>query len=334
MKTGLTVLVPCFNEGEQVEVAHRELVGALREIDELEILFVDDGSTDDSLDRIRRLARTDPRVRYLSFTRNFGIDAVMAAGFRYAGQPWTVQCDADLQVPPEEIWTLLAKAEEGYDVVFGERRGRRDPLVRRGGSAALHWAARRVFGIDMPRGASTFRLVRTGVARTITDLRLPWFIPAVPLVGARYAVAPVTHRPRTAGRSRLRLARLAAHSFELFFGFSLRPLNAVYAAAVLGGALALALAVPAYAGAEAGHLVAATQLLLSGLSLAALALVGRYLHRLLRDTGRLRPYFVRDANLALRPEDTLTGGLPSPPPPGRAPGLAADDSVPSRTGRE
>ncbi|MEU0568039.1 glycosyltransferase family 2 protein [Nonomuraea sp. NPDC005983] len=315
--TGLTVLVPCYNEGAQVEVAHGELVEALKEIGDLEILFVDDGSTDDSLDRIRRLAETDPRVRYLSFTRNFGIDAVMAAGFRYAGQPWTVQCDADLQVPPEEIWTLLAKAEEGYDVVFGERQGRRDPLVRKGGSAGLHWAARRVFGIDMPRGASTFRLVSTGVARTITDLRLPWFIPAVPLVGARYAVAPVAHRPRTAGRSKLRLVRLAGHAFELFFGFSWRPLTMVYAAGALGGVLALALAVLGYLGLADGAALGATQLLLTGLALAAVALVGRYLHRLLRDSGRLRPYFVRDSNLPLLPEDTLTGGRPCPPPPGR-----------------
>lgn len=317
MTTGLTVLVPCFNEGAQVEVAHRELTEALKGIDELEILFVDDGSTDDSLDRLRRLAKSDPRVSYLSFTRNFGIDAVMAAGFRYAGQPWTVQCDADLQVPPEEIWALLAKAGEGYDVVFGERMGRRDPLVRRLGSSGLHWVARRVFGIDMPRGASTFRVVRTGVARTITDLRLPWFIPAVPLVGARYAVTPVTHRARTAGRSKLRLARLVAHGFELFFGFSWRPLNAVYAAAVLGGVASLVLAVLGYLGAAGGPVMGATQLLLTGLAFAAVALLGRYLHRLAHDSRRLRLYYIRESSLALLPEDSLTGGLSCPPPPDR-----------------
>lgn len=316
--SGLTVLVPCFNEGAQVEAAHRELVEALKEVGELEILFVDDGSTDDSLDRLRRLAETDPRVRYLSFTRNFGIDAVMAAGFSYAGRPWTVQCDADLQVPPEEIWTLLDKAAQGYDVVFGERRGRRDPLVRRGGSAGLHWTARRLFGIDMPRGASTFRLVRTGLAQTITELRLPWFIPAVPLVGARYAVTPVTHRPRTAGRSKLRVARLAAHSFELFFGFSWRPLAAVYAAGALGGCLALVLAALGYAGLAGGSALAATQVLLTGLTVAAVALLGRYLHRLLRESARLRTYYIKEANVPLRPEDTLTGGQPGPPPPARA----------------
>jgi len=309
MTTGLTVLVPCLNEGAQIEAAHGELAEALKEVGELQILFVDDGSTDDSLDRIRRLAETDPRVAYLSFTRNFGLDAVMEAGVRYARHPWTVQCDADLQVPPSEIRALLGKAAEGYDVVFGERRGRRDPLLRKAGSAGMHWAARRVLGIDMPRGASTFRLVRTDVARTIMDLRLPWFIPAVPLVGARYAVTPVAHRQREAGRSKLRPVRLAAHALELFFGFSWRPLTAVYALAALGLAAAVVLA-------ATGNAFPAVHLLLTGVTLAGLGLVARYVQRLLRETSRVRRYYVRESNLPLRPEDTLTGGRPSPPPPG------------------
>lgn len=310
MRTGLTVLVPCFNEGAQVEVAHRELTESLSWIPDLEILFVDDGSSDDSLARIRALTETDPRVRYLSFTRNFGIDAVMAAGFRYASQPWTVQCDADLQVPPTEIHTLLDKAAEGYDVVFGRRTNRRDPLIRKLGSAGLHWSARHLFKIDMPRGASTFRLVSTPVARTITELRLPWFIPAVPLTGARHTSVPVTHRQRTAGRSKLRLMRLAGHSFELFFGFSWRPLNAVYTVSALGATVALLLAI-------LGIPATAVHLALTALTLAALALTARYLHRLVRDTQRLPAYYIREANLPLRPGDTLTANTPTPPPPAR-----------------
>src|SRR5690606_35998572 len=196
-----------------------------------------------------------------------------------------------------------------YDVVFGERRGRRDPLLRKAGSAGMHWAARRVLGIDMPRGASTFRLVRTDVARTIMDLRLPWFIPAVPLVGARYAVTPVAHRQREAGGYKLRPVRLAAHALELFFGFSWRPLTAVYALAALGLAAAVVLA-------ATGNAFPAVHLLLTGVTLAGLGLVARYVQRLLRGTSRVRRYCVRESNLPLRPEDTLTGGRPSPPPPG------------------
>ncbi|MEU6711326.1 glycosyltransferase [Nonomuraea sp. NPDC046802] len=299
--TGLSVLVPCLNEGIQVEVAYRELTGELAAIEGLEILFVDDGSTDDSLARIRALAEADPRVSYLSFTRNFGIEAVMGAGFRYARRPWIVQCDADLQVPPSQIWRLLDKAVEGYDVVFGRRVRRRDPLIRKIGSAGLHWAARVVFRIEMPEGASTFRLIRTPVARTISELRLPWFMPAVSLVGARHTAVDVTHRERDSGRSKLRLGRLAGHSFELFFGFSWRPLNALYLMAVLGMAAAVL-------GLEAAHL------LVSAGTLGGMAVVGRYVRRLAPPPPL---FYVRESNLPIRPEDSLTGGDPCPPPPGR-----------------
>src|SRR5215510_2958059 len=89
--SGLTAILPCYNEGgAQIEIAYREVIAALGTIENLELLFVDDGSTDDTLDRIRKLASTDPRVHYLSFTRNFGQRAATTAGFRYAGQPWSV----------------------------------------------------------------------------------------------------------------------------------------------------------------------------------------------------------------------------------------------------
>ncbi|WP_245679231.1 glycosyltransferase family 2 protein [Actinomadura hibisca] len=314
---GLTVVVPCYNEGAQVETAHRELTGALAGIDPLEILFVDDGSTDDTLERLRRLAATDPRVRYVSFTRNFGLEAGHAAGFTYASQPWCAQIDADLQAPPEEIPLLLAKAAEGYDVVFGVRRDRQDPLPRRIGAAVQQWAAERLLGIEIPRGASTFRVVRTSVARTLVELRLgsPYFLAMVPMVGARYATVPTGHRPRTAGRSKFRVTRLAAHSFELFFGYSWRPLNAVYLLAVLGVLLGLPVALLGYAGVGAGGPLAATAVGLSALALVETALVGRYLHRLLRDMRRFRPFYIKEANVTLRPQDTLGGGAPDLRPP-------------------
>ncbi|MFI6522669.1 glycosyltransferase family 2 protein [Spirillospora sp. NPDC050679] len=313
--SGLTVVVPCYNEGAQVETAHRELTEALAGIDPLEILFVDDGSTDDTLERLRRLAEADPRVRYVSFTRNFGLEAGHAAGFSYASQPWCAQIDADLQAPPEEIPLLLAKAAEGYDVVFGVRRDRRDPLPRRIGAAVQQWAAERLLGIEIPRGASTFRVVRTSVARTLVGLRLgsPYFLAMVPMLGARYATVPTGHRPRTAGRSKFRVTRLAAHSFELFFGYSWRPLNAVYLLAALGALVGLPVALLGYAG--TGGPLAATAVALSALTLVVTALVGRYLHRLMLDMRRSRPFYIKEANVILRPEDTLDGGAPARRPP-------------------
>lgn len=312
--TGLTVVLPCYNEGARVDQAYGVITAALGTIDDLELLVVDDGSSDDTLDRIRALAAADPRVRYLSFTRNFGLEAAHAAGYAYAAQPWCVQLDADLQSPPEETWQLLAKAAEGYDVVFGIRQHRRDPWLRRLGSSGTHWIARRLLGIDMPAGASTFRVIRTPVARRLVGLRLgaPYFVAMVPLVGARYACVPTRHQRRP-GRSKWRPARLVGHSFELFFGFSWRPLNAVYALAAIGLVSCAAGLVALAAGAATA--AAVTALTTSALIVLAVALSARYLQRLMLDSRRIQPYYIREANVPLRPEDTLDDAEPVVVPP-------------------
>jgi polyisoprenyl-phosphate glycosyltransferase len=309
----LTALLPCYNEGAQVEVAHAAVDAALSAHD-LEILFVDDGSTDDTLERIRRLAERDPRVRWLSFSRNFGLEAAFSAGFRYAGRPWVVQLDADLQSPPAEAAKLLAKAVEGYDVVYGIRRDRQDHPLRRLGSAGQQWVARRLLGVELVPGASVFRVVRTAVARRAVDLRLatPYFIATLPLLGARAAAVEVAHAPRTSGRSRWRPGRLVGHSFELFTGFSLRPLVWLYGLAAAGVPALLLLA--ALAG--SARLALAAVLAAQAMLLAGLALVAGYVHRLVRDSARPAQFYVREATVAVRPEDSLYGAaMPADPVP-------------------
>lgn len=316
----LTVVLPCYNEGAQVDRAYQAIRDALADIGDLEVLIVDDGSTDDTLEKIKRIAAADRRVKYLSFSRNFGLEAAHAAAFSYASKPWLVQLDADLQSPPEETWKLLDKAAEGgYDVVFALRAGRQDPPLRRFGSWALHWIGRRVLGVDVPDGVSTFRVMRTPVARTLADLRLggPYMIAMIPMIGARYACVPTAHS-RRAGLSRFRMARLAGHGFELFFGYSWRMLNAVYLVAALAAAVAVAVAVLALAGIAPPALVSMVTLALSAVAVASIALVGRYLYRLMLDQRRTRPYYIREANVPLRPEDTLDGGVTALPPPVRS----------------
>jgi glycosyltransferase involved in cell wall biosynthesis len=323
--TGLSVVLPCYNEGAQVGRAHAAITGALADITDLELVIVDDGSTDDTLAKVKALADADPRVKYLSFSRNFGLEAAHAAGFRYASKPWLVQLDADLQSPPEETWKLLAKAAEGgYDVVFALRVDRQDPPLRRFCSWAVHVVARRLLGVDVPDGVSTFRVMRTAVAQTLADLELgsPYTIAMVPLIGARYACVPTMHARRP-GRSRWRFARLAGHGFELFFGYSWRPLNAVYLVAAGSSAAATGVLAVNAAGSARPGLVPATTLTLAAVSTASTALVGRYLYRLMLDLRRTRPYYIREANVPLRPEDTLDGGAPVLPPPVRSARLPA-----------
>jgi biotin carboxylase len=315
--SGLTVVVPCLNESGTLQRMYDEVTTALAHVDDLELLLVDDGSTDDTLARMRALADADPRVRYLSLTRNGGLEAAQSAGFRYASKPWTAQIDCDLQFPPSEIPKLLERAAEGYDLVLGVRQRRQDPRWRRWGSTAQHWVARRLFGIEMPAGASSFRVVRTAVARTISDLRLgtPYFLATAPRIGARYTTVPVAHHRRVGGGSRFRLTRLFGHSFELLFGHSLRPLNASYLVATLGVIVALTLAALGVTGVAGPVTLGVGAVLIAGATLAVVALVGRYLHRLLLDQQRPRPYYIREANVPLHPEDRIDAGVDPVAPP-------------------
>jgi polyisoprenyl-phosphate glycosyltransferase len=298
-RLGLTAVIPCFNEGDGIARAYDELAAELAGYD-AEILFVDDGSDDGTLERIKSLAATDARVRYISFTRNFGLEAAFGAGFRYAGKPWILQIDADLQSPPRELHRLLARAVEGgYDVVFGIRRDRKDPWARRVASRVQHWIARRLLGIEVPAGASTFRVIRASVAKKISGLRLgtPYFLGSVPMVGARYTTLETEHAPRRNGRTRFRLGRLITHALDLFFGFSLRPFVLLSAFAALAGLITV---VVAAAGGTATPALLATQTL----SLAGLALLGRYVMRLVRQAHPVR-YLVRESNLDIAPQDLL-----------------------------
>lgn len=303
----VTAVIPCYNEEPQVAAVYHQVSEELGRYGDVELLFVDDGSVDGTLDRIRELAAADPLVKYISFTRNFGQEAAFSAAFKYASKQWIVQFDADLQSPPAEAHKLLAKAAEGYDAVFALRVGRQDRWLRRAGSSAQQWFARRVLGIELHQGASAFRALRASVAKKVVALRMghPYFIATLPLVGARTAMVPTEHHPRRGGGSRWGLGRLVGHSFELFFGYSLVPLAWLYLVALAGSAaagLTVALAVAGVA--DATGLGIASQASAMA-TFAILAVLARYVQRLLAEHRRPRQFYVREANLPVAPEDHL-----------------------------
>lgn len=306
VSAGMTAVVPCFNEADNVEHAYTEIVAELGDHD-LEVLFVDDGSSDGTLAKVRALARTDPRVQYLSFTRNFGFEAAFSAGYRYASRPWILHVDADVQFPVTEAHKLIAAAESGQDAVFGVRETRHDPLVRRVGARFYHFVARRVLGIEIPPGATTFRLVRSELARAIVDLRLgtPYFLATVPRLTNRYATVPVTHRARERGGSKLHFRWLVGHAMGLFVGFSNRMATAASLVALFAAAVVGLGAVGAATGLLWTDVFATVVLGASFATLAVLAVSVRYLVAV--GAGQARPalFYVRESTMPVDPADRL-----------------------------
>ena len=309
-EVGLSVVIPCYNEVDNVEHVCAEVLAELGHLD-LELIFVDDGSSDGTLAVIKRLALADPRVRYISFTRNFGFEAAFSAGYRYASRPWVLHLDADQQFPAAEAHRLIEVAAEGYDAVFGVRGDRKDPAARKLGTAAFHGLAAKL-RIELPRDATAFRLVRTSLARAIVDLRLgtPYFLATVPRLTSRYTTIPVAHRARQRGESKVGIRWLAGHAIGLFVSAG-RRLTTLASVTALGAAgLALLAALGAATGILGGAAGNAALFVLVATVLGVLALTVRFLVSIAASQARPRLFYVREATVPIDPADLLFGTLP------------------------
>ncbi len=212
--TGLdvSIVVPMYNEQENAAACYEDVTRAMADAGlAYELIFVDDGSTDGTLESLRQAAGGDPRVRIVQLRRNFGQAAALEAGFDLARADVVVPMDGDLQNDPRDIPRLLARLEEGegYDVVSGWRRNRQDSLRRRIPSRIANWLISRITGVHLHDYGCMLKAYRRSVLR---DVRLYGemhrFIPAFfHWVGGKVTEEVVNHRPRTAGRSKYGLER-------------------------------------------------------------------------------------------------------------------------------
>jgi len=229
----LSVVIPVHNEERSVALLFDELRSALEPLDvPWEAIFVDDGSTDGSFAALTRLHSTAENVRVVRLRRNFGKAAALVAGFDQAGGETIVTIDGDLQDDPAEIPRLLAKLEEGFDLVSGWKSRRRDKLSRRIPSRIFNAVASRFSGLrmhDMNCGLKAYRAEVVHGLRLYGELHR--FIPVLAHYrGFRIAELPVNHRPRPHGRSQYGLERYLRAFLDLltvsFIGrYRQRPLH-------------------------------------------------------------------------------------------------------------
>ena len=276
----ISVVVPVHDEERTVALLFDELQAALEPLDQpWEAVFVDDGSTDGSFAALTRLHNAKDNVRVVRLRRNFGKAAALAAGFTQARGDIVVTIDADLQDDPAEIPRLLAKLDEGFDLVSGWKAHRRDALSRRALSRIFNWVTSRVSGLrlhDMNCGLKAYR------AEVVKELRLYGelhrFIPVLAHYrGHRIAELPVNHRPREHGRSRYGVERYLRGFLDLltvsFIGrYRHRPLH-LFGGLGLGlGALGFAILVYLTVLKIGGHAIGERPLLTLGVLLLVVGL--------------------------------------------------------------
>lgn len=215
----ISIVVPVYNEFDNLEPLHQQLTEALQGR-EYELIFVDDGSTDGSLERLVAIVEGDSdHSRLIEFRRNFGQTAAIAAGIDYTRGDVIVLIDADLQNDPRDIPALLEKIDEGYDLVSGWRKERKDPLLtRRLPSMAANWLISVVTDVHLHDYGCTLKAYRREVLEGFRLYgEMHRFIPAFAgSVGARIVEMPVRHHPRRHGHTKYGLGRTLKVILDLF----------------------------------------------------------------------------------------------------------------------
>jgi len=299
----LSFVVPVHNEAEGLASFYAQLRDAAERLDEpFEIVFVNDGSTDESPQIIRKLHDDDDRVRCLDLSRNFGHQEALTAGYDFAAGAAVVTLDADCQHPPEVIGELVKKWRQGYEVVYTVKRG--DPQVsalRRAAVKCVYRLISLMTGMDVADQAD-FRLLDRKAVEAIrrTRERSRFLRGLVRWVGFRQVAVEYDPAPRQAGTPSYTLAKLARMGSAGLFNFSVRPLRLI---GLLGGLMlvvALLYAVVALilwplVGTSLIANLAMLYVGLTGLVLAALGLQAEYVGRIYEEVKNRPIYIVREA---------------------------------------
>ena len=309
------MIVPVLNEADNLDPLLDELLAVLASTGRaFEIIAIDDGSTDSSFDRLLARQRRDDRIRVVQFRRNFGQTAAIAAGFDRARGGWVVTIDADLQNDPADIPLLLAKAEEGFDVVSGWREHRRDSLLRRLPSRVANWLIGIVTGLRLRDYGCSLKVYHRDVAKNVKLYgELHRFIPAVATsLGIQVAELSVNHRARVRGDSKYSgigrtLTRTAKVVLDLItvrflLSYSTRPIHVFGGLGIVAGLAGFAIAswltyIKLFRGEalrDRPLLMLAVLLVVVGFQLVTMGLLGELVVRTYHESQKKPIYAVRE----------------------------------------
>ena len=232
----ITILVPCYNEENNIDLLYNRLKNLIKSLPcyDFQILLINDGSKDKTIDRMQELHESDKRVSYLSLSRNFGKENAMLAGLDYASGDAVILMDADLQDPPELIPQMIAEWEKGYDDVYARRRSRAGETWLKKTTAHLYYRLLRKFAdIDIPVDVGDFRLLDRRAVDALCTLRerqrytkglFSW-------IGYNKKELLFDRDPRAAGNSKMNFLKLFGLAVDGITSFSVAPLRL---ASVLG----------------------------------------------------------------------------------------------------
>jgi glycosyltransferase involved in cell wall biosynthesis len=309
--TELSVVVPVYNEAENLEELYSEISTSCEDLKRShEIIFVDDGSTDNSYFVLKKLQKKDPKAKLIRLRKNFGQTAALSAGFHHARGEIIISLDADLQNDPKDFGLLIDKIEEGYDIVSGWRKKRKDKfLTRRVPSHLANWLISIITRVKLHDYGCTLKAFRKEVVKNIQLYgELHRFIPAIASnMGVTIAEAKVNHRPRKHGKSKYSVMRFVKVILDLLtvkflLSYSTRPLQIFglfgMISGFIGGCLGIYLAykrlIVLESIANRPLLFLSILLIIIGIQFITLGLLAEIMVRAYHESVDKRIYFIRE----------------------------------------
>ena len=300
----LAIIVPCCNEAEVLPLFHESLTAVLDRVAELdfEIIFVESGSTDPTLDVLDELAEADPRVRVYSLSRNHGHQMALTAGLDVARADAVVQMDCDLQHPPALLPQMIELWREGHDVVSAVRQNTADAtFLRQLCSTGFYWLINRLSDTPIVAGAADFCLLSHRAHRALQAMpeRHRFLRGMISWIGFRRAFVPFEAPPRAAGESKYKPWRLVKFAVDAMFSFSAKPIRIVgllgmviVASGLLWMASIFLLAILGNPVQGWAPLMVAI-LIIGGLQMVGIGITGEYIARVFEESKRRPLYFFK-----------------------------------------
>lgn len=306
MSFSVSVVIPCYNEQDNIGNIYSKLTEVLSCYEQYELLFVDDGSSDLTLQKIIALAETDPRVHYLSLSRNFGHQQALKAGLDHASGDCVISLDADLQHPPSLIPELIEKWQQGYDVVNTIRGELKSlPLLKRITSGLFYKSINRLSSVEINAGMADFRLLDRKVVDALKHFNENYLFlrGLIPWLGFNQTAVNFQPAERNSGTTKYRFSRMLKLGLDGVTSFSNKPLylsifigSLIAAIAFLYGLYAVYIhfftenALPGWTS------ITASVLFIGGIQLIMLGIIGIYLGKLFIENKRRPNYLINRKN--------------------------------------
>lgn len=306
MTFSVSVVIPCFNEKDNIPVIHQSLSDSMQSLPSYELIFVDDGSTDTTLEIIQHIAVSDPKVRYISLSRNFGHQHALKAGLDNASGDCVISLDADMQHPPTLIPLMIEKWQEGFEVV-NTIRGEQKSLsfFKKITSGLFYSMINRLSSVEIRPGVADYRLLDRKVVEALKQFSENYLFlrGLIPWIGFKQTSIDFEPLDRHSGQTKYSFIRMLRLALDGITSFSSKPL---YLSIAVGSVIAgIAFLYGIYA--VYVHLftedalpgwtsITASVLFIGGIQLIMLGIIGIYLGKLFIENKKRPNYIIREKN--------------------------------------